>query len=200
MASLNPNSNLNLILASTSVYRRELLQRLRMPFEVVAPLVDETPMPGEAPPALASRLAIAKALAVARNRIDSVVIGSDQVANLKGECLGKPGTHENAFRQLQRLRGQEVFFETAVAVVCLKNNFEAHELVRIRVLFRELEDSEIESYLRAEMPYDCAGSAKSEGLGISLLEVIESNDPTALVGLPLIATSRMLRQAGFKLF
>jgi len=199
MANLNLNHNPHLILASTSVYRRELLQRLRIPFEVVAPGVDETPLPEEAPSVLACRLAIAKARAVAQNRVDSVVIGSDQVANLMGECLGKPGTHENAFRQLQRLRGHEVFFETAVAVVCLKNNFEAHELVRIRVQFRDLEDSEIESYLRAETPYDCAGSAKSEGLGISLLEVIESNDPTALVGLPLIATARLLRQAGLKL-
>ncbi len=189
-----------LILASTSVYRRELLQRFRIPFEVVAPHVDETPMPAETPQDLASRLALAKAHAVAKNRPEAVVIGSDQVVNLRGECLGKPGTHEKAFHQLQRLSGHEVFFETAVAVICLNNNFQNHELVRIRVQFRELGDVEIENYLRAETPYDCAGSAKSEGLGITLLDVIESNDPTALVGLPLIATSRMLRQAGLKFF
>lgn len=189
-----------LILASTSVYRRELLQRLRIPFEVVAPHVDETPMPAETPQDLASRLALAKAHAVAKNRPEAVVIGSDQVVNLRGECLGKPGTHEKAFHQLQRLSGHEVFFETAVAVICLNNNLQTHELVRIRVKFRELGDVEIESYLRAETPYDCAGSAKSEGLGITLLDLIESNDPTALVGLPLIATSRMLRQAGLKFF
>jgi len=196
MVHLNPP----LILASTSVYRRELLQRLRVPFEVVAPHVDETPLPREAPDKLATRLALAKAHAVAKDRPDSIVIGSDQVVNLKGECLGKPGTHENAVKQLLRLQGQEVYFETAVAVICLKNNFQALELVRIRVQFRELEVDEIERYLRAETPYDCAGSAKSEGLGITLLEVIESNDPTALIGLPLIATARMLRQGGIELF
>jgi len=189
-----------LILGSTSTYRRELLQRLRIPFEVVAPHVDENPQHGEAPDRLATRLALAKALAVAKERPASMVIGSDQVVNLRGECLGKPGSHDNAVRQLQRLAGQEVFFETAVAVVCLENHFQAQELIRIRVLFRELELDEIERYLRAETPYDCAGSAKSEGLGITLLEAIESNDPTALIGLPLIATARMLRQGGMKLF
>ncbi len=196
MSNLSPQ----IILASTSAYRRGLLERLRIPFDVIAPRVDETPLAGETPQTLASRLALAKANAVAQDHLDSVVIGSDQVANLRGECLGKPGTHENAFRQLQRLRAQEVFFETAVAVICLKKNFQAQELVRIRVQFRDLTDDEIEGYLIAEKPYDCAGSAKSEGLGISLLDVIESNDPTALIGLPLIATSRMLRQAGVKLF
>ena len=196
MVSTNPK----LILGSTSVYRRGLLERLRIPFEVIAPRVDETPQKGETPQALATRLAIAKAQAVAKEQADALVIGSDQVVNLKGECLGKPGTYENAVRQLQRLSGQEVFFETAVAVICLNKNFQAHELIRVRVQFRELGDAEIESYLRAETPYDCAGSAKSEGLGITLLDVIESNDPTALVGLPLIATSRMLRLAGLKLF
>ena len=196
MSNLSPQ----IILASTSAYRRGLLERLRIPFDVIAPRVDETPLAGETPQTLASRLALAKANAVAQDHLDSVVIGSDQVANLRGECLGKPGTHENAFRQLQRLRAQEVFFETAVAVICLKKNFQTQELVRIRVQFRDLTDDEIEGYLIAEKPYDCAGSAKSEGLGISLLDVIESNDPTALIGLPLIATSRMLRQAGVKLF
>ena len=196
MSNLSPQ----IILASTSAYRRGLLERLRIPFDVIAPRVDETSLAGETPQTLASRLALAKANAVAQDHLDSVVIGSDQVANLRGECLGKPGTHENAFRQLQRLRAQEVFFETAVAVICLKKNFQAQELVRIRVQFRDLTDDEIEGYLIAEKPYDCAGSAKSEGLGISLLDVIESNDPTALIGLPLIETSRMLRQAGVKLF
>lgn len=188
-----------LILGSTSAYRRELLQRLRLPFEVVSPEVDETPLPGENPRDLALRLALAKARAVAARRPSAVVIGSDQVADLGGEPLGKPGTHERAVAQLRRMRGRTVIFQTAVAVVCVETGFEQVELAPVGVRFRELTDAEIENYLRAETPYDCAGSAKSEGLGIALLDTIESDDPTALVGLPLIRTTRLLRAAGLSL-
>ncbi|MBO9677693.1 MAG: septum formation inhibitor Maf [Acidovorax sp.] len=188
-----------LVLGSTSRYRRELLQRLRQPFEVAAPDVDETPAPGEAPRALALRLALAKARAVAAQHPDAVVIGSDQVADLAGEPLGKPGTHERATAQLRRMRGRTVVFQTAVAVVCQATGFEQVDLAPVEVRFRDLSDAEIERYLRAEQPYDCAGSAKSEGLGIALLDAIVSDDPTALVGLPLIRTARMLRAAGLTL-
>lgn len=188
-----------LILGSTSRYRRELLARLATPFEVVSPEVDETPLRGEAPAALALRLALAKARAVAANFPQAVVIGSDQVADLNKQPLGKPGTHERAVAQLRQMRGQTVVFQTAVAVVCADSGFEQVELAAVRVKFRELDDAEIENYLRIEQPYDCAGSAKSEGLGIALLDSIESDDPTALVGLPLIRTCRMLRAAGITL-
>lgn len=187
------------VLGSTSRYRRELLARLNLPFEVAAPEVDETPQPGEAPRALALRLALAKARAVAARHPEAVVIGSDQVADLAGQPLGKPGTHERAVQQLRRMRGQSVVFQTALAVVCLATGFEQVDLAAVRVQFRDLTDSEIENYLLAEKPYDCAGSAKSEGLGIALLESIDNDDPTALVGLPLIRTARMLRAAGVKL-
>jgi len=188
-----------LVLGSTSAYRRELLQRLRLPFTVAAPDVDETPLPHEAPLALARRLALAKAQAVARQYPDCVVIGSDQVADLDGEPLGKPGTHERAVAQLQKMRGKTVIFQTAVAVVCQASGFVQEEVAPVRVVFRDLSNAEIENYLRAETPYDCAGSAKSEGLGIALLESIDNDDPSALVGLPLIRTSRMLRAAGIPL-
>ncbi len=188
-----------LILGSTSAYRRELLARLRLPFEVSSPEVDETPRPDETPQALALRLALAKARAVAARHPAAVVIGSDQVADLDGEPLGKPGTHERAVAQLRRMRGHTVIFQTAVAVVCVQTGFEQVELAPVRVRFRALTDAEIENYLRAETPYDCAGSAKSEGLGIALLESIESDDPTALIGLPLIRTARLLRAAGLSL-
>ncbi len=187
------------MLGSTSRYRRELLERLRIPFQVVAPLVDETPMPGEPPKALALRLALAKARAVAALNPQAVVIGSDQVADLAGQALGKPGDHERAVQQLRQMRGQTVIFQTALAVICLATAFEQVELAEVRVVFRDLSDAEIESYLQAEKPYDCAGSAKSEGLGIVLLESIDNDDPTALVGLPLIRTARLLRQAGIQL-
>ena len=188
-----------LVLGSTSAYRRELLQRLRVPFAVAAPDVDETPQPHETPLALARRLALAKAKAVAQQYPDCVVIGSDQVADLDGEPLGKPGTHERAIAQLQKMRGKTVIFQTAVAVVCLASGFVQEDVAPVRVVFRDLSDTEIENYLRAETPYDCAGSAKSEGLGIALLESIDNDDPSALVGLPLIRTSRMLRAAGIAL-
>ena len=188
-----------LILGSTSRYRAELLGRLRVPFQSVAPTVDETPLPGESPAPLALRLALAKARDVAQRFPEAVVIGSDQVADLSGTPLGKPGTHERAVAQLQRMRGQTVVFQTAVAVVCLSSGFEEVDLAPVRVVFRDLSDTDIERYLRAETPYDCAGSAKSEGLGIALLERIDNDDPSALVGLPLIRTCRMLRAAGVSL-
>ena len=188
-----------LILGSTSRYRYELLSRLRIPFDVVAPDVDETPLAGESPLALASRLALAKAHAVAKLHPQAVVIGSDQVADLRGEPLGKPGNHDRAVQQLQRMRGQTAVFQTAVAVVCHTTSFEQMEVAPVRVRFRDLTDTEIESYLQVEQPYDCAGSAKSEGLGIALLDAIDNDDPTALIGLPLIRTCRMLREAGIAL-
>ncbi|HEY1128207.1 MAG TPA: Maf family nucleotide pyrophosphatase [Roseateles sp.] len=185
-----------LILASTSRYRRELLTRLRLPFEAVAPEVDETALPGEAPAALAERLALAKARAVAALRPGAVVIGSDQVADLGGETIGKPGTHEAATAQLRRMSGREVVFQTAVAVVA--PGLAAIERAEVRVRFRELGDAAIEAYLRADQPYDCAGSAKVESLGVALLEAVQSDDPTALVGLPLIRTCALLRRAGLE--
>jgi septum formation protein len=185
-----------LILGSTSRYRRELLERLQLPFEVHAPQVDETPRAGEPPENLARRLALAKARAVATRYPQAVVIGSDQVADLEGEPLGKPGTHERAVEQLRRMRGRTVIFQTALSVVCLARGFEMSDLAAVKVRFRALSDAEIDTYLRREEPYDCAGSAKSEGLGIALLESIDNDDPTALVGLPLIRTARMLRAAG----
>jgi septum formation protein len=185
-----------LVLASTSRYRQELLARLRLPFEVCAPRVEEHALPGEDAAAMAQRLALAKAKAVAEVRRDAVVIGSDQVADLNGEYLGKPGTHECAVRQLRRQSGQRVRFHTAVAVVCVDRNFEQTALSSVSVVFRDLDETEIERYLRAEQPYDCAGSAKCETLGIALLRSIESDDPSSLVGLPLIRTCELLRLAG----
>ena len=188
-----------LILGSTSRYRRELLERLRIPFTTVSPEVDETPHADESPRDLACRLALAKAQAVAALHPQAVVIGSDQVADLHGQPLGKPGTHERAVAQLQAMRGQTVIFQTAVAVVCHATGFAQTELAQIHTTFRDLSDAQIEHYLRAEQPYDCAGSAKSEGLGIALLSRIENDDPTALVGLPLIRTCSLLKRAGVSL-
>jgi septum formation protein len=185
-----------LILASTSRYRRELLERLRLPFDVVSPQVDETPLSGEPPARLATRLADAKAAAVAALHPHAVVIGSDQVADLDGEPIGKPVTHERAVQQLRAMRGRSVVFQTAVAVHHAASGFAGAALAPVTVRFRQLSDAEIEHYLRTEQPYDCAGSAKCETLGIALLEAIESDDPTALVGLPLIRTSALLRAAG----
>lgn len=188
-----------LVLGSTSRYRRELLTRLRIPFVTASPEVDETPHLGETPQQLALRLALAKAQAVAFQFPQAVVIGSDQVADLDGEPLGKPGQHDKAVAQLRRMRGQVVIFQTAVSVVCLASQFEQTQLAQVKVRFRDLSDAEIEAYLRAEEPYDCAGSAKSEGLGIALLDSIDNDDPTALVGLPLIRTCQMIRAAGIRI-
>ena len=196
---MTPSTTRQLILGSTSPYRRELLARLRLPFDVVAPNLDETPLANERPRDLANRLALAKARAVAQLHPRAVVIGSDQVADLNGEPLGKPGNHARAVAQLQRMRGKTVVFQTALAVVCVDAGFEQLDLAAVRVRFRDLTDADIEAYLQAEKPYDCAGSANSEGLGIALLESIDSDDPTALVGLPLIRTCRMIRAAGIPL-
>lgn len=186
-----------LTLASTSPYRRELLSRLRLPFDVRAPAVDETPRDGEAPDALALRLAWAKADAVAATTApEAVVIGSDQVASLDGQCLGKPGTHERATEQLRAMRGRRVVFHTAVAVVCRARGFRAADIASVTVRFRRTSDAEIEHYLRVEQPYDCTGSAKVETLGIALVDGVDSDDPTALIGLPLIRTCALLRRAG----
>ena len=187
------------ILASTSTYRRELLTRLQVPFSTQAPEVDETPLPQEQPAQAALRLALAKALAVARLHPNAVVIGSDQVADLHGQLLGKPGTHERAVAQLGVMSGQRVHFHTAVAVVCIETGFSQHDVAVADVQVRPLAGGEIEHYLRRDTPYDCAGSAKSEGLGIALLDSIHSDDPTTLVGLPLMRTARMLRAAGVRL-
>lgn len=189
------NSAKKLILASTSVYRRELLERLRIPFSVISPEVDETPLSGESTLDLALRLATAKARAVAKDHPSAWVIGSDQVADLCGTALGKPGNFERALAQLQLMRGARVTFHTALCL--MHGEIETTLCVPTEVTFRKLSDAVLEAYLHAEEPYDCAGSAKSEGLGISLLESIESNDPTALIGLPLIALSSLLRDAGF---
>ncbi|WP_144137854.1 Maf-like protein [Paraburkholderia sp. BCC1884] len=198
----SPNRPPRLILASSSPYRRELLERLRVPFEVVVPAIDETPLAGETPEVTALRLAEAKARAVASKPgadETALVIGSDQVATYDGLQIGKPGTHEKALAQLQAMRGREVLFHSALCLFDNRSGVAQSVDVITRVQFRDLPDDLLEAYLRAETPYDVAGSAKSEGLGIALLEAIYSDDPTALVGLPLIALSRMLLAVGFPL-
>ncbi|NHZ78166.1 septum formation protein Maf [Massilia sp. CCM 8695] len=189
-----------LILASGSAYRRELLERLRLPFEVLVPDIDETALPGELPETTALRLARAKAQAVAARAPGSVVIGSDQVATLDGQQIGKPGNHANALAQLQTMRGRRVVFHTALCLWDGRSGTSQLENVQTFVTVRNLPDAELDAYLRIEQPYDCAGSAKNEALGIAILERIDSTDPTALTGLPLIALTGMLRQAGFTFF
>jgi septum formation protein len=189
----------SLILASTSVYRRQLLDRLGLPYTVESPGVEESSLPGESPQALAARLANAKAEAVARRHPQAWVIGSDQVAERDGQALGKPGDHLRAVAQLQAASGRPLRFHTAVCVRCIASETMLQHLDVTEVKFRTLDDVCIERYLQAERPYDCAGSFKSEGLGIALFESIGNSDPTALVGLPLIALARMLREAGFQL-
>ena len=186
-----------LILASTSSYRRELLQRLQLPFEVMGPDVDESRQPNESPAALSQRLAVSKTMAISRRESDAWVIGSDQVAELDGVILGKPGHREVATAQLRGMSGREVRFLTAVCLARGGDRFEALDSTTVR--FRLLTDDEIARYLDAEQPFNCAGSFKSEGLGITLFDAIQSSDPTALIGLPLIAVARLLRQAGFAL-
>jgi septum formation protein len=187
-----------LLLASTSPYRRELLSRLRIPFDIARPEVDETPHPGESPLALAQRLAAAKAATIVVREGDAWVIGSDQVAELDGEPLGKPGGRDQALAQLAAMSGRSVAFRTALCVMHRDlGRFDAVDTTVVR--FRRLAGDEIARYVDAEQPFDCAGSFKSEGLGIVLFEAIDTSDPTALVGLPLIATARLLRQAGFAL-
>lgn len=185
-----------LLLASTSPYRRELLSRLRLPFEAARPEVDETPLHDESPYALATRLAQAKAAVIALRQPDAWVIGSDQVASLDDGPLGKPGGRDAAIAQLTAMSGRAITFHTAVALVHGDGlALRASDTTTVR--FRILHSGEIARYVDAEQPFDCAGSFKSEGLGIALFDAIDSQDPTALIGLPLIATARLLRQAGF---
>ena len=191
-------ANTSIVLASSSRYRRELLQRLGLPFETWAPEVDETPLPSEPPRSTAVRLARLKAEAGARKFPKAWVIGSDQVADLDGRAIGKPGTFENARRQLRDVSGHAVFFHTALCVWNARMERKHERLVTTEVAFRRLSDTEIERYLEREHALDCAGSAKSEGLGVSLLTRMHGDDPTALVGLPLIALSAILRAEGFE--
>lgn len=193
------NSQL-LVLASTSVYRSELLQRLQLPFETAAPEVDETPLPGESARAASLRLAQEKARAVAAAYPDALIIGSDQVALLDGQQIGKPLTHDNAFRQLRAMRGKTTIFYTALALLNSKTGRMQAEVAENHVTLRDLSDAEIEGYLLKEQPYHCAGSAKSEGLGIALMSRMTGDDPNALVGLPLILLTEMLRRENVRLF
>jgi len=190
------NQRRPLVLASTSRYRRQLLARLLLPFDVVAPDIDEIELPGEAPAATACRLADAKARAVAARRPDSLVIGSDQVADCNGIAISKPGDHATAVAQLTALSGRVIVFHTAVALVDAATGAGETRLVDVRSAFRALSPAAIEHYLQRERPYDCAGAVKSEALGIALFDRIESDDPTALIGLPLIALTDMLRAQG----
>ena len=194
------DSNPALVLASSSRYRAELLARLRVPFRQASPDLDESTLAGEACCTTAERLAAAKARALAPRFPGALIIGSDQVADLDGEALGKPGDHTRAMRQLQRLRGRVAVFHTAVALFDSRNSRITVRNVPTTVRFRNRTDAELEAYLRLEQPYDCAGSAKAEALGIALTESIESDDPTALIGLPLIALTEMLEMAGFRMF
>lgn len=187
---------MNLILASSSIYRRELLERLRLPFTSVAPAVDETPLESELPQATALRLAQAKAHKVAVSHPDALIIGCDQVASLDGLQLGKPITHDNAMRQLQIMRGRKVIFHSALCLLDAATGRSEAEVVPCEVEFRALSDAQIENYLHKEQPYHCAGSAKSEGLGIALMASLRGDDPNALIGLPLIALVGMLQRQG----
>lgn len=185
-----------IVLASTSPYRRELLQRLQLPFDVLAPRIDEAALPAEAPRATALRLARAKAEEVAARAADALVIGSDQVADVDGAALSKPGSHEAALEQLERMQGRTIVFHTALAVCDAARGNALVDCVPTSVRFRRLPRAALDAYLRAEQPYDCAGAAKIEGLGIALVEAVESDDPTALIGLPLIRLTAMLEELG----
>ncbi|KWR92045.1 Maf-like protein [Cupriavidus sp. IDO] len=189
-----------LILGSSSPYRRELLERLRIPFEVAVPDIDETPLENENPDATALRLSLRKAEAIAQRHPGALVIGSDQVLTLEGRQMGKPGSHEKALAQLQLMRGRTATFHSALCLLDSRTGESQLADVQTRVTMRDLTDAEIDAYLHLERPYDVAGSAKSEGLGIALLSRVESDDPTALVGLPLIALTTMLRKTGYPLF
>lgn len=190
---------MKLVLASTSAYRRELLQRFGLPFEVARPDIDESPLPGETPQATAERLAVEKARAVAGQFDDALIIGSDQVAHMGDTRFGKPGTVERAIAQLQSMSGRTVVFHTALAVLNTRSGRVQLDAVPTEVRFRSLSSDEIVRYVNKERPLDCAGSAKSEGLGITLLDALAGDDPNALVGLPLIALARMLRNEGIAL-
>jgi septum formation protein len=191
--------SLKLILASSSPYRRELLERLKIPFEVMAPEVDETPRPGETPEKLVERLAVEKAQKIAGQIPGALVIGSDQVAVYNGSIVGKPHNHDKAVEQLRSASGRTVTLYTGLALVNADTRRVQREVIPYRVTFRALTDTQIESYLRLEQPYSCAGSVKSEGLGIALLEKFEGDDPNTLIGLPLIRLVRMLENEGIKI-
>ncbi|MDF3035537.1 MAG: Maf/YceF/YhdE family protein [Paucimonas sp.] len=199
---MTPGFPVSIILGSSSPYRRELLSRLRLPFDVMVPTINEMPHPNEAPEATALRLAREKAAAIAERVPGSLVIGSDQVATLDEEQIGKPGNHANALLQLKKMQGRRVVFHTALCLWDGRSKEASFQLENVptHVTFRNLSEAELDAYLRIEKPYDCAGSAKNEGLGIALIEKIESHDPTALTGLPLIALSTMLRNAGVPFF
>lgn len=187
---------MKLILASTSPYRRELLSRLGVPFDVAAPDVDETPLPGESPDDTAQRLSVLKARAVAEKFPDALIIGSDQVALLEGRQLGKPGTHDKAVAQLQAMRAKTLEFHTALTLHNARTGHTQTAVVPVRLLMRDYTDAQIEAYLRKDQPYNCCGSAKSESLGIALIARFETEDPNALVGLPLIKLTEMLANEG----
>ena len=189
-----------LILGSSSPYRRELLERLRLPFSVVSPKIDETPQSGETPPETALRLALEKARYIAQSHPNALIIGADQVATVNGEQIGKAGGFDKALAQLQMMRGKTALFHSALCLYDARNDSYQLENIITKTTFRDLPDDELAAYLRIEQPYDCAGSAKVEALGITILEKVESDDPTALVGLPLIALTGMLRQAGMRLY
>jgi len=195
----NESLSSSLILASSSKYRKMLLCRLGIPFECLAPEIDETPKKSESPLDLVSRLADKKAKTVSHNNPDAIVIGSDQVAVFNDRIIGKPGCHRVALEQLSSFSGRTVEFQTALTVRCLADDFIEQYVDTTRVYFRHIETEEIERYLKTEKPYDCAGAFKVESLGITLFEKITSNDPTALIGLPLIRTAAMLRKAGLRL-
>lgn len=199
MSPIATPSPRTLVLASSSPYRRELLSRLRLPFVTCSPDLDESPLPGEAPEATSVRLAREKACRGAQWHPEAWIIGSDQVAVCQGQSLGKPGTHAQAVQQLQATSGQEVLFHTAVCLWHAPSAREWAALATVTVRYRTLAPDAIERYLAADQPYDCAGSARIEALGITLVEWVRSDDPTALVGLPLIALSRLLRAAGWAL-
>ena len=195
-------SEKRIILASSSPYRKELFSRLQLPFEVIIPDIDETAGPNEMPEETALRLAFQKAQHIAENNANAIIIGSDQVATFDHIQIGKPGNHANALQQLQLMRGRQVIFHSALCVYynCLPEPVVQVENIQTVVTFRDLPDAELDAYLRIEKPYDCAGSAKNEGLGIALIERIDSSDPTALTGLPLITLTSMLRKAGVAFF
>ena len=186
-----------LVLASTSPYRRELLAKLQVNFEVAAPEVDETPLPDETPDAAALRLSALKAKAVADRFPNALIIGSDQVATLNGQHIGKPGTHDNAVAQLRLMRGQRIVFHTALSLYNSATGKLQSSIVPTTVQIRPLTDTQIDHYLRKDQPYNCAGSARSEALGIAIMEKMEGTDPNALIGLPLIALTQMLMQEGW---
>ena len=189
----------SLILASSSVYRKELLSRLRIPFSCESPNIDESPLANETIDEMIERLSHQKAEAVGKNHPKAWVIASDQVADFNGKAIGKPGTHEKALEQLKMMRGKTVIFKTGLCLLNHETQRSIYICVPTKVSFHDLDDTILDNYLHAEKPYDCAGSAKSEGLGISLLSKVKSHDPTALIGLPLVALSGILRSVGYSI-